>query len=270
VRIAISNIAWNPEAEQEVISLMGRYGVEGVEIAPTKIWPRPLEASATEVDGFSNTWRGRGHPIIALQSLLFGRPDLTLFDGEQDRAAMVDYLRGIISLAGRLGAGALVFGSPKNRIAGNRSIQEVNSIAARFFSEMAEWAVSCNTCFCLEPNPAEYGCDYVRTVAEALEVIRATNHPGLRLNLDTGIMTINGEPLAETIVEALPYIGHLHLSEPQLGVVGSGPVDHERIAYFLRHNDYRGWVSIEMRSGSNASDSAAIETALSTVVRYYR
>jgi D-psicose/D-tagatose/L-ribulose 3-epimerase len=270
MRIAISNIAWNPQADLEILSLLDRHGVEGIEIAPTKIWPCPLEATSAELDDYRSTWRRRGQPIVALQSLLFGRPDLTLFDDEQHRSSMVEYLRGMLSLAGRLEAGALVFGSPKNRVAGSRSVQEVNSIAAKFFWEMAEWAVSCNTCFCLEPNPAEYGCDYVRTVAEALEVIRATNHLGLRLNLDTGIMTMNGEPLTETIVAALPYIGHVHLSEPQLGVVGAGPVDHERIAHTLRSHDYMGWVSIEMRSGSTASDSAAIETALSAVTRYYR
>jgi len=270
VKIAISNIAWNPENDDEVVRLMSRYNIEGLEIAPTKIWPRPLEATAAELDDVKTTWRKRGYPIIALQSLLFGRPDLTLFDGEQNRSAMADYLRGIISIAGRLDAGALVFGSPKNRIAGDRSVQEVNSIAARFFREMAEWAASCNTCFCLEPNPGEYGCDYVQTVSEALELIRAIDHPGLRLNLDTGIMTMNGEPLAETIETALPYIGHLHLSEPNLGIVGNGSVDHAEIAYLLRKNDYRGWVSIEMRSGSGTSDSAAIDTALSTVTHYYR
>jgi sugar phosphate isomerase/epimerase len=269
MKIAISNIAWEPAEDDTVRALMREFGTAGVELAPTKIWSNPATASEAEVDRARREWNNAGFQVAALQSLLFGRPELTVFDGEQSRAATGDYLQQVMLVAGRLGAGALVFGSPKNRRIGNTQPAEIERIARGFFQAMAKSAVVSNTCFCLEPNPPEYGCDYVTTVDEALEVIRAIDHPGLRLNLDTGIMAMNREPVEATIEAALPWIGHIHLSEPQLAVVGSGAVDHARIAEVLKKLGYDGWVSIEMRSSGNGANATAVESALKAAHEFY-
>ena len=54
----------------------------------------------------------RGVSVVALQALLFGRPDLVLFESPERRSATLDYLEGVLRLASWLGAGPLVFGSP--------------------------------------------------------------------------------------------------------------------------------------------------------------
>lgn len=269
MKIALSNIAWDPADDEAVAALMRRHGASGIEIAPTKIWPRPLEASPDSIEACRQAWADRGFAVAALQSILFGRPDLTLFGSAESRLAMAEYLEGILTLAARLGAGAVVFGSPKNRIAGALSKRQADDIALPFFARMAEAAHSRGVAFCLEPNPAVYACDYVRTVAEALAVIRQVDHPGLRLNLDTGIMHLNGEPVEATVAEALPATGHIHLSEPQLGVVGAGGVDHAAIAASLSARHYQGWVSIEMRSGWNTPDTISVDSALAAAARHY-
>ena len=43
MKLAVSNIAWEPDEDEAVYTLMQKYGVTGVEIAPTKIWDRPNE-----------------------------------------------------------------------------------------------------------------------------------------------------------------------------------------------------------------------------------
>jgi sugar phosphate isomerase/epimerase len=269
LKIAISNIAWEQVEEPAIRELMRRYGAAGVEIAPTKIWPIPDKAGAQETTAVRESWCRDGFQVVAMQSLLFGHPELTIFDGDDARAATEDYLQNIIRIAGCLGAGALVFGSPKNRLRGSRPSSEIDRIAGGFFRAMAESAVESSTCFCLEPNPPEYGCDYVTTVNEALEVIKAIDHPGLRFNLDTGILTMNGEPVESTLEAAFSWIGHVHISEPQLGLVGSGGVAHKRIGTALRGLGYDGWVSIEMRSGGHGTNLERVETALKTAVECY-
>ncbi|MGH7222535.1 MAG: sugar phosphate isomerase/epimerase family protein, partial [Gemmataceae bacterium] len=77
MRLAISNIAWPAGEDDAVAPLLHTHGVEGVELALTKVWPEPLEAMAAEVRAYRHSWEKQGPLIAALQALLFGKPHLT-------------------------------------------------------------------------------------------------------------------------------------------------------------------------------------------------
>ena len=110
------------------------------------------------------------------------------------RAALADYLRRVIDFGAALGARALVFGSPKNRVCAARS-----TCATRTRSPRRSFASSASTrrlgrvAFCIEANPPEYGCDFVTTTAEAVDLCAMVDHPGIRVNADLGGMTMAGE-----------------------------------------------------------------------------
>jgi hypothetical protein len=86
VRLAVSNIAWEPHEDDAVAEVLRREGVSGVEIAPTKWRARPFDASADEIAEYRRSWEDRGLRIVSLQSLLFGRSDLQLFGTDGVRA----------------------------------------------------------------------------------------------------------------------------------------------------------------------------------------
>jgi sugar phosphate isomerase/epimerase len=247
MKLAVSNIAWPREQDGAVADLLLAHGVEGVEVAPTKLWPDPTAATDAEIDTVRRTWADRGLPIIAAQALLFGKPELTLFDAADVRERSIDYLRRIIRLCGRLGAASLVFGSPKNRLVGRLDRAAVLRIAVKVFTRLGEIAASEGTCVILEANPPEYGADFVTRAGEAIELVRLVNHPGFRLHLDTACMTLAGDPPAATIADGFDLLRHFHVSEPQLGVVGQGPVEHAEFAAALKRLSYARWASIEMR-----------------------
>ena len=161
MKLAISSIAWHPHEEPAIAALMQDMGIEGVEIAPTKIWASPLSAGADEIKRYRDFWEQKGIRIVAMQALLFGRPELTIFDGAATRQAALDYLKGMIDLAAKLGAEALVFGSPKNRHVGTLPAADIASIAHDFFRAVGEYAGSRGCHFCIEPNPTAYDCDFV-------------------------------------------------------------------------------------------------------------
>src|SRR4029078_117158 len=93
----------------------------------------------------------------------------------------------------QLGAHALVFGSPKNRLRRSLEREEANEIAAEFLRELGEHAFAQRMALCIEANPPEYGGDFVTTTAEAVELCEMVDHPGIRLNADLGGMTLAGE-----------------------------------------------------------------------------
>lgn len=269
MKLAISNLAWHPAEEAAVRHELAARGLAGVEIAPTKVWPQPLAADGKDVARYRSSWEDAGIRIIALQSLLFGRSDLTIFGSAAARAATLDYLRGMIRLARDLGASVLVFGSPRNRAMGDTSPAAVLGIATDFFTRVAEAAAEAGVCFCLEPNPTAYGCDFVTTASEGQWWVQHVSHPGLGLHLDSGCLTLSRDPLKASLRAARPLLRHFHVSEPDLREIGTGGVAHDEAARALAEIRFPGWRSLEMRAPDNGAGLPGVKRALAFAVATY-
>jgi len=269
VRLAASNIAWGRSLDETVARWLVELGFQGVELAPTTYWPRPLEASESQVRAVRSFWEERGLSVVAMQSLLFGHPELTLFGSAEQRERLREYLAGIIRLGGWLGAGALVFGSPKNRHVGALPRAEAEEIACEFFHDMGEVALRHGTSLCLEPNPSIYGCDFITTSREGWELVRKVGSRGFCLHLDAGGLTLSGEQVDGALLEALRESRHFHASEAQLAPLGSGTVEHDRFAQALRAAGYGRFVSMEMRPLPDDVAPERLRASLSAVREAY-
>jgi sugar phosphate isomerase/epimerase len=249
MKLAISNLAWDSTHDSAVAALMQSHGVTGVEIAPTKIWDEPLDASDSELEDYAELWSDFGIEIVSLQSLLFNKPDLQLFLTDASRSEMQSYLEGIIELAARLGAQVLVFGSPKNRTRGDIDPASAEKIAVPFFRAIGDYALDCGVTFCIEPNPVEYGCDWITTSAEGVRLVESVGTKGFGLHLDAAGMTLAKEDPASALPRAIKVLEHFHISEPKLKPVGSSPsagTNHAAFAKALNAAAFTGWTSIEM------------------------
>jgi len=253
--LAVSNIAWDPAEDDAVGAIMVAAGCTGVEIAPAKIHPEPLRATPEQLAAYRRRWEDRGLRIVAMQGLLFGRPELQLFADAPARAALLDYLRGLVDVGAALGAGALVFGSPRNRQRGPLPLDLALDLAAGFFATVGAHAAASGVALCLEPNPPAYGCDFLTTTAEAVALCTRIDSPGIRVNGDLGAIVMNAEPTAEVIAAAAPVLGHFHVSEPHLAEVGTARAPTSAALAALDAAGYDRWISIEMRSPVEGSGS---------------
>lgn len=247
----MSNIAWRAEEEEAVRSVLVQTGITGVELAPTMVWPDPLAVSEAEARAYRAQWEDLGISVVALQALLYGRPELTLFDDEERRRATLEHLKAMARLGGFLGVRPLVFGSPRNRRRGDLELEQAMEIAERFFRAAGEVAHENGTCLCLEPNPPQYGCDFVVDSASALELVQRVDHPGFGIHLDTAAMLLAGDSPAEAVEACRSSVFHFHASEVFLAPLGEPcqdqhPVDHAACAAALRAVGYQGVVSVEM------------------------
>jgi sugar phosphate isomerase/epimerase len=267
MRLAASNIAWEPGEDDAVAAILRQRGFTGVEIAPGKRWESPIDASRKQIADYRAEWEKRGLKIVAMQALLFGRPDLQLFGSTTVRRALREYLTALIEMAEGLGAGALVFGSPKNRKRGKMPPDEATDISVEFFRELGAIAASKGTLICIEPNPVTYDCDFINTTTEAVALCERIASRGVKVNGDAGAMATNGED-PEKALAPVEWLGHFHASEPALAEVQDGPL-HQAAASVLRAAEWPGWVSIEMRaSGGNRVD--AVRAAADRVAAIYR
>ncbi len=266
MKLAVSNIAWDARDDENAYVLLQSKGVQGIEIAPTRVWPAVDKASRADAVEFRRTLSRYGLQIVAFQALLFGKPDLKVFDPATRRICL-EYLMHQCDLAAGCGAHALVFGSPKNRLRGSMSEEDAIASSVEFFSELGAYAASQEVHICLEPNPEDYGCDFVRTVTEGAGVVTLTGSPGVNLHFDTGAMILNKEDAAALIQEHIGLAVHFHVSEPFLEDFSRPHPDHARAAAALGKSPYSGWISIEMRSGPRGLE--AVEEAVDFVKGVY-
>lgn len=265
MNIAISNIAWEPNEDEAVNELLNQWQIQGIEVAPPKYFAHPDKATGQEINTIHDIWQKRGKQIVATQSILYGHPELTIFDSSEVRQNTLAYLKQMIWLSAQLGAKAIVFGSPKNRQRKNVSLEQALTIAESFFYELGECAQENGVYFCIEPNSPVYEADFATNTQEAITLVKLVNHPNFCLHLDVGVMTINNENYLSCIEQSLPFLRHFHISEPYLNPVSESKVPHDTIANYLRKIDYQYWISIEMRNNG----LKAIDTALALVTKYY-
>jgi len=243
MRFCMSNIAWDSADDERMISLASRLGI-ALEAAPGRLHHDPAGTGKADAPAIRQRLQAQGVPVLAMQSLLFGRPDLTLFGTPSE---MLSHLSAIFEFASGLGAGPLVFGAPRNRRRGHRSTGQARREAIAFFEKAVTEAGYRGVVLCLEPNAPEYGCDFVTNLADAAEIVRAVGSPHLKVQVDTASMDAAGEhPLAAAELAASGIVGHVHLSEDTL--VPPKGLDHrDRLLTALSDAGYAGTVSLEMR-----------------------
>jgi sugar phosphate isomerase/epimerase len=260
MRLSISNIAWEPSEDKEVFELIKKYEFEGIELAPPKLFKDLSNVSDIEIKNYLEYMKPYGFKFPAMQSLLFGKPELKIFN--DSRNDTLEYLKKIIDLAQKLDVKVLVFGSPKNRFIDDMNKDEAKKIAIDFFKELGDYAHSKDRCFCIEPNAKEYGCDFITNTNEAIELVQDVNSLGFRLHIDSAVMVMNNENVEENIKKALPYAEYFHISEPFLELITNNKTNHKKFIEVLRSLNYDKWISIEMKNNVLQSNIEAVHKSL--------
>ncbi|MGW4334685.1 TIM barrel protein [Rhodococcus koreensis] len=101
------------------------------------------------------------------------------------------------------------------------------------------------------------------TAADTLALVRAVDHPNLRLNLDLYHAQIGEGNLIDLVTEALPYIGEIQVADvPGRCEPGTGEINYAGVASALRRIGYTGVVGLEAwASGDSDTALDAFEAA---------
>lgn len=269
MRLSISNIAWENQENDIIASFMQKIGIKGLEVAPAKIASDLYKTDDVDVKKYKNYWRSKDIDIVAMQSLLFGHPEMKIFYDELSRENTFNYLKICIDIGKMLGAEAFVFGSPKNRYIPVASKRMSKDIAIEFFDKVGNYCHNNKVAFCLEPNPVEYGTNFLCNTKEALDFVKEVDNRGLMVNFDTGTMIMNNEDYGNIMEKSLDYAGHIHISEPFLNPIDPCRRIYAEIADMIRESDYSGRISIEMKALSQDDNAKNVEKALIFVKKLF-
>lgn len=270
MRLALSNIAWDVSEDEALVALLQRYKIDAIDVAPGKYFSDPANASEEDIARVKAWWGERGIEITGMQALLFGTTGLNVFGPAEVQETMLRRLAAVCRIGAGLGATRLVFGSPKNRDRSGLTDQEAMDVAVPFFGRLGDIAKSYGVVVCLEPNPPCYGANFMTTSADTARVVEQVGHAAIKMQLDTGALTINDENAATVLGSHAPLVGHVHASEPDLLPLGGGGTDHGKVNAALEHYLPTHIVAIEMLATKNEPHLVAIERALSAAINSYR
>jgi D-psicose/D-tagatose/L-ribulose 3-epimerase len=90
-----------------------------------------------------------------------------------------------------------------------------------------------------------FECYLLTTAADMVRFVRDVGHPNCRMLYDTFHANIEERDIAQTIRACRAETVHVHISENDRGIPGSGQVDWKTTFDTLRETGYDGWMTVE-------------------------
>jgi sugar phosphate isomerase/epimerase len=205
MRLGISNLFFGQLAETTRDAILANSAI--CDFAPTVhygSWEKTPDLLS------ANPYPNHATKISALQSLFFGVQGASLLKDDDSFAKLLRHHERLVDLASNSEIRFLIYGSPGTRAGRNASLSE-EDIHARI-SQLANIAAFKGVKLCFEVNSPKFGCEYLTTNAELLELLDVLSHSGLGLHLDVGQMLEEGIDVVPFVKANLKALVHLHLS----------------------------------------------------------
>lgn len=230
VRLAVSNMAWKREDTKDILSILQKFRIGAVEVAPTIVtsdWDTPFEYP---------------YPISSFQSVLYNT-GIRIYE---DPDAFVMHYRKVSKLCNAHGVRSVVFGSPNQR----HVIPGVDIVP--YFKKIADISREHSVTFCIEPNSKKYGCTWLTKVSEVIDFLDKVDEPDIiKLNLDTGNYMMENDTFVFD-VESVRYIGNVQVSneylDPLCDITEENKTMTARVLKNITSVGYAGYISLEMKT----------------------
>jgi D-psicose/D-tagatose/L-ribulose 3-epimerase len=225
--------------DKELIKRVMGFGFDGVEI------PVFAGMDLEEAKRLGEFLRGENIPCTALSVIDPGvgnsvSPDKSMRD------AMVRAVKSHVDYALELGAELLMgpLTQALGYFSGARPTKQEWRWSVDACKDFGEYAGKKNMTMSIEPlNRFEQYM--VNTAETAVEYIKEVNVENVGLIMDTMHMNIEELDLARALEYAMPYTNHIHISENNRGIPGTGHACGKEIFDVINKSGYDGWLTIE-------------------------
>lgn len=240
MKIGVSALAWTTRLNSSHLDLfpaLREHGIEALEI--------PLfDPAELNVAALCHAFHASGLTPTVCAILPNAINPISPDAAERSKARA--YLAQCIETAAEMGAcliGGPVF-APNGYFPGHRRNQDEWTWAVEIFQSLRELLDTYQITLSIEPvNRSE--SFFLNTGAEAKAFCEAIDHPRVGVTIDTFHANIEEKNIAQTVLSLGAGLKHLHASENDRGLLGSGHVDFPAIVAALRQIDYDGLLMIE-------------------------
>jgi D-psicose/D-tagatose/L-ribulose 3-epimerase len=162
------------------------------------------------------------------------------------RKAGLELIKKAIDCNEVLGSENMVgpFHSPLAVFSGVPPTDDERMRAADILRQAAEHAAAAKVQLCIE-YLNRFECYFLTTAKDAVELVKAVDHPSFKTMYDTFHAHIEEKSQADPIRTVAPHVGHVHISENDRGTPGTGQVRWDEAFKTLKEIKYDGWLVIE-------------------------
>ena len=246
-RYAICNETFGDSPFDDAFRVAAECGYQGLEVAPFTVANDVRTVSAAKRQEIRRQSKQAGVRITGLHWLLARTKGIHLTSPDADvRRETAEYLGALGDFCADLGGDLLVFGSPKQRnLMPGVSREQGMEYAADVVGKALPRLEKANVRLAFEPL-APRTTNFLRTAADAVELVDRIGSPRVRLILDCNAMATEKTSIPDLIRKYHKYLVHFHANDPNSQGPGFGELDFLPIFQALREVQFRGWVSVEV------------------------
>ena len=162
------------------------------------------------------------------------------------RAKALDRIKWAIDMTHELGGTALAgpYHSAIGVFSGNPPTEKEKAHGIEVLRKAADHAQQAKVTMTIE-YLNRFECYFLTTAAQAAELVDAVNHPSFKCMYDTFHAHIEEKNQSSPIAALGNRFAHVHISENDRGVPGTGQVHWDEAFTALKKSGYDGWLTIE-------------------------
>jgi D-psicose/D-tagatose/L-ribulose 3-epimerase len=240
MKYGVNTMVWTTRVDASRASLLSRireWGFDGAELFLSPNEPEDIPAVRKMLE--QNHLECTTCSVIPREChLVSGDPAV--------RAKGVEFLKTCMDRTAELGA-RLVCGpmfAGLGVMTGRRRTREEWGWAVEGVQVVARHAQKRNVTLCLEPLN-RFETYFLNTLEDAAQLIHDIGEPNVKIHFDTFHSNIEERHPAEALRAVAKHLGHVHISENDRGVPGTGHVDWKGVLTTLKDVRYDGWMTIE-------------------------
>ncbi len=162
------------------------------------------------------------------------------------RGRAVSILKGLVEIAGPLGAPRVNIGRVRGFVGQGESPETATSRFLAGITECADFAASLGIDIVLEPVN-RYEINFVNSVVpDGVAIVEAVGLPNVRLMPDTFHMNIEDVSITASLEAAKPVIGYVQVADSNRWAPGQGHIDFAAVIATLDRIGYDGDVGVEI------------------------
>jgi D-psicose/D-tagatose/L-ribulose 3-epimerase len=240
MKIGVSAFAWTTRFQPEhlrVIPSLRKHGIAGFEI--------PMFNPA-EIDANAIRSAMEKHEIECTVCAILPPGMNPISPDEATRRKSVEHLLECVTLSAEMGAKLLggPLYAPIGYLPARRRTDEEWKWAVECFQRVGDLLAAREMNLSIEPvNRSE--TFFLKTVAEAKAFCEAVDNPRVGITIDTFHANIEEKNILDASLSAGQRLMHVHVSENDRGLLGSGHIDFPGIVSSLKKRGYEGFLMIE-------------------------
>ena len=240
MKYGVNTMVWTTKVTTRHLPLLSRikeWGYDGVELFLSPDEPADIPAVRRMLDQLQ---------LARTTCSVLPRDANPVSPQAEVRARGTAFLKKFVERTAELG-GSLICGplhAALGVMTGTRRTEAEWNWAVESLQAAARHAQGLGVTLCVEPLN-RFETYFLNTQSDGARLVQAVGAPNVKVHFDTFHANIEEQNPAESVRAIAPVLGHVHISENDRGIPGTGHNDWTGVLTALKETGYDGWLTIE-------------------------